>query len=59
MLGRRLGEESALLAERDDLAADYVRFVVRNGLVSMPPLTRVEATEAELDRIVGFLTGQD
>jgi hypothetical protein len=59
MLGRRLGDDSALLAERDDLTADYVRFVVRNGLVSMPPLTRVELTEGELEKVVSFLTGED
>jgi mono/diheme cytochrome c family protein len=59
MLGRRLGEDSALLAEREDLEEDYVRFVVRNGIVSMPALTRVEVTDSELDAIVAFLTGQD
>ncbi len=56
MLGRRLGEDNALLEQRSDLEADYVRFVVRNGIVSMPPLTRVEVTDAELDRIVEYLT---
>lgn len=56
MVGRRRGEENALLADRNDLESEYVRFVVRNGLVNMPPLTRVEVTEAELDLIVEFLT---
>ena len=56
MLGRRLGEDKALLSQRDDLNADFIRLVVRNGIVSMPPLTRVEVTDDELDRIVAFLS---
>lgn len=54
-LGHRLGKEHALLAERTDLSADYVRHVVRSGLNSMPPLSRVEVTDAELDRIAAYL----
>ena len=56
MLGRRLGKERALLAERTDLAADYVRHVVRHGLLGMPPFTRVDLTDAELGQVVAFLT---
>jgi Cytochrome C oxidase, cbb3-type, subunit III len=57
MMSRRLGEAKGLLTERGDLAGDYIRFVVRHGLLSMPALTRVEVTDAELDGIVRFLTG--
>ena len=56
MLGRRLGKERALLAGRTDLAADYVRHVVRHGLLGMPPFTRVDLTDAELGQVVAFLT---
>ncbi|MCC7463255.1 MAG: cytochrome c [Gammaproteobacteria bacterium] len=56
MLGRRLGKERALLAERTDLAADYVRQVVRHGLLSMPPFTRVDLSDAELAQVVAYLT---
>lgn len=56
MLGRRLGKERALLAGRTDLAADYVRQVVRHGLLGMPPFTRVDLTDAELAQVVAFLT---
>jgi mono/diheme cytochrome c family protein len=56
MLGRRLGQERALLAERSDLAADYVRYVVRHGLLGMPPFTRVDLTEAELAQVSAYLT---
>ena len=56
MLGRRLGQQRALLAERSDLAGDYVRYVVRHGLLSMPPLTRVDLSDTELTQVVAFLT---
>ena len=56
MLGRRLGKENADLTKRKDLEADYVKAVVRNGLVNMPPFSRVELTDAELDAIAVYLT---
>lgn len=56
MLGRRLGAENALLAERTNLDAAYVRHVVRNGIVSMPRITRAEVDDAELQAIVDYLT---
>jgi cytochrome c5 len=59
MLGRRLGNERAMLERRDDLAAEFVRHVVRNGIVSMPAITRVEVTDEELDAIVRHLTTTD
>ena len=55
MLARRLGPDHALLADRTDLAADYIRHVVRNGIGSMPPQTRVDLSDAELERIAAFL----
>ncbi|HTV80339.1 MAG TPA: cytochrome c [Steroidobacteraceae bacterium] len=55
MLARRLGAQRALLAERADLPAQYVRTIVRSGLGSMPALTRVEVTDAQLDDIVAYL----
>ena len=56
MLGRRLGKENADLTKRTDLQADYVKAVVRNGLVNMPPFSRVELTDAEVDAIAVYLT---
>lgn len=49
--------ETALLTARDDLEPDYIRTVVRQGKVAMPPISRVETTDAELDAIVAYLTG--
>lgn len=56
MLGRRLGKDKAMLERRVDLAPELIRHVVRNGIVSMPPITRVEVTDVELDAIVRYLT---
>jgi mono/diheme cytochrome c family protein len=50
-----LPPESGLLANRDDLTADYVRTVVRHGTPAMPPLTRVQVTGSELDAIADWL----
>lgn len=47
--------EMGLLANRTDLTADYVKQVVRNGKVAMPPISRVEVTDAELEAIAAFL----
>ena len=59
MLGRRLGAANALLAERTNLDATYVKHVVRNGIVSMPRITRAEVSDAELQAIVNYLTRQN
>ena len=56
MLGRRLGKDKALLEQRTDLAVEFIRHVVRNGIVSMPAITRVEVTDAELSAIATYLT---
>lgn len=55
MLGRRLGKEMAELHKRTDLDADYVKAVVRTGIVNMPPISRVDVTDEELDKIADYL----
>jgi len=56
MLGRRLGKDKSLLEARTDLPPDYIRHVVRNGIVSMPWISRAELPNDELDSIVRYLT---
>jgi hypothetical protein len=56
MLERRLGADHALLDERLDLNGDYIKNVVREGIGSMPPQTRVDLTNTELDAVVSYLT---
>lgn len=56
MLERRLGKDHALLAQRTDLQGSYVEAVVRGGIGSMPAITRVEVTDAQLAAIIRHLT---
>jgi (+)-pinoresinol hydroxylase len=55
-LERRLGEDHALLEQRTDLVAPYVKTVVRAGLGSMPAFRRTELSDADVDAIVDYLT---
>jgi len=55
MLARRLGTDRSLLQKRTDLMPDYVKTVVRRGLASMPPLSRVEVSDKELEDIIAYL----
>jgi mono/diheme cytochrome c family protein len=55
VLTRRLGPGKAILAQRTDLTAGYVQYVARNGLGSMPRLSRVEVTNPELTAIAAWL----
>ena len=56
MLGRRLGKDKALLAQRTDLSAEYIKKITRVGINSMPPHTRIEVPDSELDSIAAYLT---
>jgi len=56
MLARRLGKDNALLAQRTDLQPEYVEAVLRNGIGSMPAITRVELTDAQRVQLTAFLT---
>lgn len=47
--------EKGLLANRTDLTADYVKQVVRMGKNAMPPQTKVDLTDAELDAVASYL----
>lgn len=49
------GSSHALLEERTDLTAAYVRLVVRQGLIEMPPWRQTEIDDAALDQIVAYL----
>ena len=55
-LARTRGESFALLTERNDLAAPYIEFVVRNGLRAMPGFVPSDLTEAQLDALTEYLT---
>lgn len=56
MLKRRLEQDQpAQLHERKDLSAEYIKAVVRNGMMNMPPITRADLTDEELDALSEWL----
>lgn len=55
MLLKQLGREHAPLVGRPDLDPAYVRAVVRNGLIEMPPFRPTELTEAQLDAVIAHI----
>jgi mono/diheme cytochrome c family protein len=50
------GSVPALLEERSDLEAAYIKQVVRQGLYVMPLFRKTELSDAELDAIAAYLT---
>jgi mono/diheme cytochrome c family protein len=50
------GAKPAALEQRTDLAPDYVRFIVRHGVKSMPFTRRTEVSDPDLDALVAYLT---
>ncbi len=54
-LSRTRGKDQALLTKRTNLSADYVEYVVRHGLRSMPPFVPSDLTDAKLKALVAFL----
>jgi mono/diheme cytochrome c family protein len=49
------GADKSVILNRDDLPAEYIAHVVRNGLLGMPPLRPTDVTEAELERLVQYV----
>lgn len=49
------GEDMAVLEERDNLAPQYVKYIVRNGLNAMPPFKPTNITDRELDALADYL----
>lgn len=51
------GEVPALLQEREDLDAEAVKFFVRNGTSIMPFFRPTQITDAQLDLLAEYLSG--
>ena len=51
------GRLPAVLEERSDLAPAFIRTVVRGGLFGMPITRKTEVSDAELEDIIAYLTG--
>jgi (+)-pinoresinol hydroxylase len=55
-LAQARGADRAVLEQRTDLQPDYIRMIVRKGLVEMPPWRPVEIDDAALAQLVQYLT---
>jgi cytochrome c5 len=54
-LAERLGSDKAVLVERTDLQPEYVKGVVRRGIMLMPPFRPSEIPDADLEALAEFL----
>ncbi len=50
------GNPTAILLQRTDLTAEYVKLAVRNGVSFMPSFRKTEITDAELAQLATYLT---
>jgi len=57
-LSRTRGKDKGLLTQRTDLAPEYIEYIVRHGLKSMPPFAPSDLDDAKLKALIGFLTKQ-
>ena len=55
-LAIRLGEEKSVLIEREDLTTAYVKTIVRQGILLMPPFRPSEINDSELDALARYLS---
>lgn len=58
-LEERLSADQAPLLNRDNLPSEYVKLVVREGFKLMPPFRPSEITDAQLDLLTAYITGED
>jgi len=50
-----LGQKPAVLEERTDLTAPFIKTAVRHGVYFMPSFRKTEVSDADLDAIVAYL----
>lgn len=59
LLQVKRGASAALVRGRRDLPAEYIRVVVRNGLIEMPPIRPSEVSDADINALVEFLHSKE
>jgi mono/diheme cytochrome c family protein len=57
-VGWNRGAANAVLEQRKDLSADYVRAIVRHGLFEMPPFRPSEISEQDLAQLSAYLANR-
>ncbi|RLA09817.1 MAG: hypothetical protein DRQ60_09140 [Gammaproteobacteria bacterium] len=55
MLSIKHGEEKSIIKGRQDLPAIYIKTVVREGLLEMPPFRFTEINDAQLDLVAEYV----
>jgi mono/diheme cytochrome c family protein len=58
-LSRKRSNNMAVLKGRQDLAPEYIRHVVRNGLIEMPPFRPSEINEEQLQALIAYLKNKE
>ena len=49
------GEENSVILARTDLSAEYIRFVVRDGLLEMAPFRPTDIDDGDLDSLAAYI----
>ncbi|MBQ0724196.1 MAG: cytochrome c [Cycloclasticus sp.] len=49
------GEDNAVIMQRKDLTTDYIKYIVRDGLLEMPPFRPTDINAAELDNLARYI----
>ncbi|WP_417227782.1 c-type cytochrome [Amphritea sp.] len=55
LLGQRLGIDKAQLQKRSDLTTEYVQYIVRSGIFSMPFFRDTEISDQQLKALATYL----
>jgi len=50
-----LGKDT-MVTVRNDLTGDYIRYIVRHGLMSMPAFVPTDISERQMDELIKYLT---
>lgn len=58
-LAIRHGEEKAVLTQRSDLNVEYVKSIVRQGILLMPPFRPSEISDRELQALAEYLASSE
>ena len=53
-----MSADQAPLLDRDNLDPEYLKLVVREGFKLMPPFRPSEITDAQLDLLTVYITGE-
>ncbi len=56
LLALKKGKDKAEIVGRSDLTPAYIKQVVRNGYIEMPPFRASEISNADLDALADYIT---